>query len=184
MEPIDRSDFFTSLVWHGKGPPPSEHSGSEPVLKRCTKCQTEQQQDEFWKSGGTKDGLHVWCKSCFRANRKRPRECDPCDEPCEVAQEPNDGDSLYIMTNSLIPNIVKIGRSFNPEERARQLGMSHPFRLIVENSYGGKGFLERVLHDRLKHRRVEGGLGREWFKLKAEQADVLIRASIVDHEIQ
>jgi hypothetical protein len=63
------------------------------------------------------------------------------------------------------------------------MNMSHPFRLAIEHSYGGKGFLEKPLHDRLKHRRVEGGPGREWFKLSAEQADALIRASIVDHEL-
>ena len=80
--------------------------------------------------------------------------------------------------------MIKIGRSANPEERAKQLGASHPFRIKVEFSYGGKGFLEKTLHDRLKHRRVEGGLGREWYKLTPEQADVLIRASIVDHELQ
>ncbi len=88
------------------------------------------------------------------------------------------------MTNSLLPGIVKIGRSCNPEERAKQLSTSQPFRVVVERSYGGKGFLEKTLHDRLKHRRIEGGGGREWFQISAEQADILIKASIVDHEIR
>ena len=98
--------------------------------------------------------------------------------------EPDESaDALYIMSNSLLPDMIKIGRSINPEDRARQLGASHPFRIKVECSYGGKGFLEKTLHDRLKHRRVEGGLGKEWFRLRPEQADTLIRASIVDNDL-
>ena len=119
----------------------------------------------------------------MRAYDAKRRRTEP-DTPEMNEEAPQvEPDSLYIMSNSLLPGIVKIGRSANPEERARQLGTSHPFRLIVEFSYGGKGFLEKTLHDRLKHRRVEGGGGREWFRLTPEQADVLIRASIVDNEL-
>ena len=83
----------------------------------------------------------------------------------------------------MLPGMVKIGRSACPEERAKQLAASHPFRIVVQYSYGEKGFLEKTVHDRLKHRRVEGGLGREWFRLTAEQADLLVRASILEHQI-
>jgi len=113
-------------------------------------------------------------KHKLRRGRLRPQDTP---ESTETA------DSLYIMENSLLPGIVKIGRSTNPEERAKQLGASHPFRLTVQYSYGGKGFLEKTLHNRLKHRRVDGGNGREWFRISPEQADILVRGSIVEHEL-
>ncbi len=180
MESEDRSDLFASLVWDGSAP--QSDSGTEPIVRKCSKCQEEKTLDSFHNG-------QAYCKSCRkeydaarpgRHDRKRPAESEHVsglEEPDTVA------DSLYVMSNSWRPEMVKIGRSSNPEERARQLGASHPFRITVEHSYGGKGFLEKTLHDRLKHRRVEGGLGREWFKLSAEQADTLIRGSIVDHEL-
>ena len=183
----DQSDFFSSLVWDGSGAQPSElpsDSGSEPALKTCTKCKESQLLDNFHKDSTRKDGFSNWCKTCMKSYYAKRQRVEPDDaHPMKEQELQVETDSLYIMSNSLLPDMVKIGRSCNPEERARQLGTSHPFRLTVEHSYGGKGFLEKTLHDRLKHRRVEGGLGREWFNLSAEQADTLIRASIVDHEL-
>ena len=92
-------------------------------------------------------------------------------------------DSLYIMENPRIPGEVKIGRSKNPEERARQLSNGHPFWLVVRRSYGCKGFLEKTLHQRLKSRRVGGGPGTEWFKVSVEQASVLIESAILEDEL-
>ena len=193
MEAEDPSEFFASLVWDGGGPPPSEEDVDEPILKKCAKCQDLKPLEYYHKDIGKKDGLCSYCKPCNITNaanyqkKRRVETEDPSETPEQVHDvEPckdTGADSLYIMSNSLLPDIVKIGRSSNPEERAKQLGASHPFRLRVECSYGGKGFLEKSVHDRLKHRRVEGGLGREWYRLKAEQADTLIRASIVDHEL-
>ena len=182
MEADDPSEFFASLVWDG-GDPPSD-SGTEHTVRKCSKCQEEKTLDFFHKGG-------AYCKSCrkeydaarnTRVDRKRPAESERVSEIDDPEREV-EPDSLYIMSNSWRPDMVKIGRSSNPEERAKQMNMSHPFRLAIEHSYGGKGFLEKPLHDRLKHRRVEGGPGREWFKLSAEQANTLIRASIVDHEL-
>jgi len=166
-------------------PASSDHTyGSEPVLKRCPKCQLEQSLGEFYSSIKTKDGLSFCCKTCFKGYRKRPLEVEPDSDACNGRAESSEGpDSLYIMENTLLPGMVKIGRSACPEERAKQLAASHPFRLIVQYSYGEKGYLEKTLHERLKHRRVEGGVGREWFRLTAEQADTLVKASIVDHEL-
>ena len=182
MEDDDPTEFLANLVWDGGGDP--SDSGTEPIVRKCSKCQEEKTLDFFHKGG-------AYCKSCrkeydaarnTRVDKKRPAESERVSE-IEDPEREVEPDSLYIMSNSLLPDIVKIGRSSNPEERAKQLGTSHPFRLRVECSYGGKGFLEKSVHDRLKHRRVEGGLGREWYRLKAEQADTLIRASIVVHEL-
>ena len=182
MEADDHSEFLASFVWDGMDPP--SDSGTETIVRKCSKCQEEKTLDFFHKGG-------AYCKSCrkesdaarnTRVDKKRPAESEHVSE-IEYPEREVEPDSLYIMSNSLLPDIVKIGRSSNPEERAKQLGASHPFRLRVECSYGGKGFLEKSVHDRLKQRRVEGGLGREWYRLKAEQADTLIRASIVEHEL-
>ena len=163
-------------------------SSCEPILKRCANCQLEFSLDEFCKSGKTKDGLHSCCKACltnYSRNRKRPRdETDPCDESCEVGPEPiEELDSLYIVENPRVHGEIKIGRSQSPEDRAKQLSAGHNFRLIVKYSYGGKGFLEKTLHNKLKHLRVEIGAGVEWFRVTAEQADLLIRATILEHEL-
>ena len=57
----------------------------EAVLKRCSKCHLEFSLDEFYNYKNAKDGLTFWCKACFRAHKKRPREdTDPCDEPCDA----------------------------------------------------------------------------------------------------
>jgi hypothetical protein len=92
-------------------------------------------------------------------------------------------DSLYIMENPRIPGEVKIGRSQNPEERAKHLSAGNNFRLNVKHTYEEKGFLEKTLHHRLKRRRVEEGAGVEWFRVSVEQADLLIRAAILEAEL-
>ena len=186
MSAVESDVLISTLVWEGDGCQavslePSIPSGSDSPIKRCTKCQLEQRLDEFWNCKQSKDGLSCWCKACFREHKKRPREGTETGDD-EVGPAEN-RDSLYIMENSMLPGMVKIGRSACPEERAKQLAASHPFRIVVQYSYGEKGFLEKTVHDRLKHRRVEGGLGREWFRLTAEQADLLVRASILEHQI-
>jgi hypothetical protein len=92
-------------------------------------------------------------------------------------------DALYIIENPRIPGEIKIGRSHNPEERARQLSSGQNFRLVLKRSYGEKGFLEKTLHHKLKHRRVEQGAGVEWFKVSVDQADILIKAAIVEDDL-
>jgi hypothetical protein len=92
-------------------------------------------------------------------------------------------DSLYIMENPRVPGEVKIGRSHNPEERAKQLSTGHNFRLAVRRSYGTKGFLEKTLHKKLKSRQVEGGAGVEWFSVSVEQASLLIESAILEDEL-
>jgi hypothetical protein len=53
----------------------------------------------------------------------------------------------------------------------------------VKHTYEEKGFLEKTLHHRLRHRRVEEGAGVEWFRVSVEQADLLIRAAILEAEL-
>ena len=102
------------------------------------------------------------------------RDCEPH----------KDMDALYVMTNTLIPHMVKVGRSHDPDIRAKDLSQSHPFKIIVCHRYIGYGFLEKLIHDKLQKKRVEGGRGREWFSIEPKQADLLIQAAMLEHKLQ
>ena len=49
-------------------------------MKTCSKCDVEKAFGEFHKSNSTKDGFHIWCKSCRKAyqgiNASRKAEYD------------------------------------------------------------------------------------------------------------
>lgn len=42
----------------------------KPKIKICKKCDTEKPTSEFYKSEKAKDGLHQWCKACFKEYNK------------------------------------------------------------------------------------------------------------------
>ena len=151
----------------------------------CRQCRQSLPADAFYSSYGSV------CKVCVRLRtrqnqqeKKRLRpEMDSSEECGEFAvTEELIPDSLCIMENPRIPGEVKIGRSHNPAERARQLSAGNNFRLVVQRSYGEKGFLEKTMHQRLKSRRVQEGAGIEWFKVSVDQADLLIQAAILEDE--
>ena len=185
---LSQNEFLASMIWDGEEATPAaseEQADAVKVvdLKHCPSCNEYLSIDCFYRESSKKDGLYTYCKICSKDINRKKRRSEPAEAPEELFETPSKTDSLYIMENSLIPGIVKIGRSMNPQERAKQLGASHPFKIVVQYSYGDKGFLERTLHDQLKHRRVEGASGKEWFRITAEQADTLIKACIVHHEI-
>jgi hypothetical protein len=35
-------------------------------MKTCSRCKVEKDEAEFFKNKGRKDGLHIYCKSCWR----------------------------------------------------------------------------------------------------------------------
>ena len=92
-------------------------------------------------------------------------------------------DALYIMENPRIPGEIKIGRSRDPEERAKQLCAGNNYRMIVKRTYGEKGYLEKTIHQKQKRRRVEEGSSIEWFRISVEQAEALIVAAIIEDDI-
>jgi hypothetical protein len=108
---------------------------------------------------------------------------ESCPEAEPVKPTPKEPDYLYVLQNPLIPGILKIGRATCPVRRARELSTCQPFELVVCSSYVGWGFLERILHAKLKHKRVEGGRGQEWFSVEPWQVDILVKAAIVEFEL-
>ena len=162
---------------------PSETHAEAPT-KVCHGCQEGLPVETFYVCNKIKDGRQNVCKKCWteRYPKEKKRSFEDCVASDETEQ-PGSPDALYIMENPRIPGEVKIGRSQNPDERAKHLSAGNNFRLVVKHIYEEKGFLEKTLHHRLKRRRVEEGAGVEWFKVSVEQADLLIRAAILEAEL-
>jgi hypothetical protein len=166
----------------------ASESPSEASSKECPECHENLAVDAFYVCASNKDGRQNLCKKCFQQTYKGGKKAE--SEPqaykggkkTETEQQVSP-DALYIMENPRIPGEVKIGRSTNPEERAKALSAGNNFRLVVKQTYDEKGFLEKTLHNRLKRRRVEEGAGIEWFGISVEQADLLIRAAILEDEL-
>ena len=72
-------------------------------------------------------------------------------------------DSLYLMTNSLLPNDVKVGRSADVNSRRKNLEASQNFHILVHAEFPGYGYLERQVHDVFKNYQVKNVKGKEWF---------------------
>ena len=86
-------------------------------------------------------------------------------------EESTDQDHLYLMVASqFLENMVKIGRSHHPQERACALQSAMPFHLKVVLVYYGCGYREHEIHEALKEFRVEGVPGKEWFRLDVPTA--------------
>jgi len=154
------------------------------TIKLCVGCQEMLPVEFFYVCSTIKDGRQNRCKKCFNLAYRQGKKSSPEDD---VGSDKSDQhalpDALYIIENPRIPGEVKIGRSQNPEERAKQLSAGNNFRLAVKHSYEEKGFLEKTLHQRLKRRRVEECAGVEWFRVSVEQADFLVRAAILEDEL-
>ena len=151
--------------------------------KVCALCQFEKGPDGFYTKGRC-------CKECVklkvRLSRKRAYEPDedsssPGEQMGESAGESTNA-SLYIFCNPLINDMVKIGRAACPVARAQSMSQSHPFRHTVFQTYYQMGFLEATVHRRLADRRVTSGPGREWFHASPDEADIIVRATLLEHK--
>jgi hypothetical protein len=88
------------------------------------------------------------------------------------------------MQNSRIPDEKKVGKSHDPEQRAKDLGKSHNFAMQILKVYNGCGHLEATVHKRLKARKVAEGLGEEWFKIDLQTLDMIVQGVIAESQIQ
>ena len=73
------------------------------------------------------------------------------------------GSDLYVASRSDRDDMLKVGRSGNPEARCERLQASQAFFVRLVATFPGAGNLEQKVHERLASRRVLGGPGREWF---------------------
>ena len=95
-------------------------------------------------------------------------EMDPLSQypprPLEWGRE-RTGDrkiDLYVI-QSVNGGPVKIGKSWNPEERCEQLAIGHPYPLEVMRVYHWCGYLEKEVHDKLYAYHIRS----EWYKPEA-----------------
>ena len=77
---------------------------------------------------------------------------------------------LYIATTSHRDDIVKVGRSDDPDARCRQLQASQPFYVQPAATLPFCGKFEGAVHQRLRCSRVNDGPGREWFRVTVAEA--------------
>lgn len=70
---------------------------------------------------------------------------------------------MYVMTSDAFPNLVKVGRSNEPERRRLDLSNGQPANYHLEVIFHNAGHLEPVMHRCLKYCRHKGGHSREWF---------------------
>jgi hypothetical protein len=150
-------------------------------LRICSKCHIEKNQDSFYRQN-----CNI-CKTCWNPCTIRKRAYEPelgnesrssLDEQRGESSET----SLYIFCNPLIPGMVKIGKASCPVARAQSMSQSHPFHMTVFQTYYQMGFLESTVHQRLSDRRVTSGPGREWFWASPDEADIIVRATVLEHK--
>ena len=94
--------------------------------------------------------------ACDRAGVKRKRCADKAP------------DDLYVMRYSFRSDILKIGRSANPEKRRREMETCHAFNVELVTVFPGKGWCERLVHGELNDVRNREGAGQEWFHVTPE----------------
>lgn len=74
-------------------------------------------------------------------------------------------DHLYVIAEepmlALRPLFVKIGRSFYPKSRIKDLQVGNPRKLVLLYQLKKLGALELMIHNRLAEHRIIG----EWFKI-------------------
>ena len=127
------------------------------------------------------------CRKCWKMYypgtiRKRPCEPELVDDSSSSSSEPSEKSvSLCVFVNPLIPGMVKIGMALCPVTRAQSMSQSHPFCLTVFQTYYQMGCLESTAHRRLSDRRVTSGPGREWFWATPDEADLIVRPTILEH---
>jgi len=153
----------------------------------CRVCSEPLTEDNVYNRQG------YICRKCYlnvnseRKKRKRDAETESdLPEPAfEVTETfiPEKKDDLYVMQNSRIPDDKKVGKSHDPDARAKELQRSHNFKMQILKVYHGQGHLEATVHRRLKARNITEGDGKEWFRIDLETLDVIIQGCIAESQL-
>jgi hypothetical protein len=77
-------------------------------------------------------------------------------------------------SSSLLPGVVKIGRSKNQLQRAIDFQESQPYHIILHTLFWGAGWREKEVHRELSNFRVENSPGQEWFELPVQNSCIAI----------
>ena len=107
--------------------------------------------------------------------KKKIVECQTCHrimKVCTDIETTSDTDHLYVMSasNSLLPGLVKIGRSKDPLQRAVDLQQSQPYHIIIHAVFWGAGWREKEVHKQLANFQHREAPGTEWFELPVQHA--------------
>ena len=84
---------------------------------------------------------------------------------------------LYLFCRSDDTSLLKVGRSDNPQDRARALQKHHAFHMVVLRVFEGKGGHEANVHNLLKEYRVANVPGCEWFRCSVEHVVATVEKS-------
>ena len=162
--------------------PPMEVFQTQPESKKCRICAESLAEGNFYESNVNQ------CKRCFVQQvaecRKRRKQKNIQEEDADLGiVESLEPDSMYIMQNSRIPDEYKVGRSHNPQARAKDLSTCQNFWIQILQVYPGKGHLESTVHQRLKSRRVTACAGTEWFRVDLDVTQTIIDGVIAEHQL-
>ena len=155
-------------IQHSSGP-------STALDKKCPTCKQLLSAEHFTRCASTSDGLETACRDCKRKGVKKRQLQDEGRASREH--------TLYVFLNPVLPGMVKIGRTSDVRARAYGLSACHPFTIQVCHEYPGFGFLEQIIHDKVRESRVTGFMTREWFNMSAEQAHAIISGTIAEWEL-
>ena len=109
------------------------------------------------------------------ASRKRcVVTCSTCKTKLQEIIETGQTDDLYLMSISLLPGVVKIGRSKCPTQRALQLQESSPFWVFPQFVWANRGTDEKKVHDALRPYRIEDAPSRKYFRLPIKSGADLV----------
>ena len=160
-------------------------------MTTCRVCSTSLTADNTYQGKGR---ICRMChnQACIERGKRRKLDADAdaeeasSDEPTfEITETfiPKTKDHLYVMQNNRIPNELKVGRSHDPNQRSKELGRSHNFRMDVLRVYHACGNLEATVHKRLKARQVSEGDGQEWFQIDLQTLDLIIQGVIAESQL-
>ena len=165
---------------------PLSNSSSDEGSKACRKCAKMLPLNSYYTHRENVDGHFGKCKECVKEDVReyKRRATTPPEDTTDDAEEQEPPkrlcrpSNLYIMCLSTDPggliHGLKIGRSCNIEERARDLAASLPFDMVVLATIPSAGHLEMAVHAHLATRRNTDSNAREWFRISLTEALIAI----------
>ncbi len=153
--------------------------------KTCNMCTRMLPLGSYHNDSQKADGHRGTRKECRsehrRELRKRAAHEATDDSDTEVAEPPKRvcrPYNMYVMAFSTdvggALHGLKIDKSHNIEERARDLTASLPIDMIVLATIPGAGHIESAVHSHLASRRNTNSNAREWFRVSLTEAMIAI----------